>query len=90
MIVIIIKCYGPSNLTLPSNLYEHLPHPSDNFRYFSDGWHVVEVPALPGCISQGKTKKEALENIKEAIELYLEPEDDYPLVRTGQLAGVTV
>ena len=55
-----------------------------------DGWYVVEVPALPGCISQGKTKKEALENIKEAIELYLEPEDDFPLVTAGQLAEVTV
>ena len=55
-----------------------------------DGWYVIEVPALPGCISQGKTKKEALENIKEAIELYLEPEDCSPLVTTGQLAEVTV
>ena len=55
-----------------------------------DGWYVVEVPALPGCISQGKTKKEALENIKEAIELYLEPEDDSALITAGQLAEVTV
>ena len=55
-----------------------------------DGWYVVEVPALQGCISQGKTKKEAIENIKEAIELYLEPDDDFPLVRAGQLAEVIV
>ncbi len=55
-----------------------------------DGWYVVEVPTLPGCISQGKTKKEALENIKEAIELYLEPEDDLSIVSTGQVAEVTV
>ena len=41
-----------------------------------DGWHVVEVPSLPGCISQGKTTDEALENIKEAIALYLEPENN--------------
>ena len=34
-----------------------------------DGWYVVEVPAFPGCISQGKTTKEALENIKEAIDI---------------------
>jgi predicted RNase H-like HicB family nuclease len=33
-----------------------------------DGVYVVEVPALPGCISQGKTRAEALANIKEAIE----------------------
>ena len=37
-----------------------------------DGIFVAEVPALPGCISQGKTRKEALRNIEEAIELYLE------------------
>ncbi|VVB86051.1 HicB_like antitoxin of bacterial toxin-antitoxin system [uncultured archaeon] len=55
-----------------------------------DGWYVVEVPSLPGCISQGKTKKEALENILEAIELYLEPEEDIPLMDVGQVAEVTV
>jgi predicted RNase H-like HicB family nuclease len=37
-----------------------------------DGVFVAEVPALPGCISQGKTRAEATENIKEAIALYLE------------------
>lgn len=37
-----------------------------------DGYWVVEYPSLPGCISQGKTKEEALINIKEAIDLYLE------------------
>lgn len=55
-----------------------------------DGWYVVEVPSLPGCISQGKTKKEALENIKEAIELYLEPESDFLSIGMGQVAEVTV
>jgi antitoxin HicB len=37
-----------------------------------DGIYVVEVPALPGCISQGQTRTEAIENIKEAIAAYLE------------------
>lgn len=37
-----------------------------------DGYWVAECPSLPGCVSQGKTKQEALENIKEAIELYIE------------------
>jgi len=37
-----------------------------------DGVFVVEVPALPGCISQGKTRGEALANIQEAIAVYLE------------------
>lgn len=37
-----------------------------------DGMFITEVPSLPGCISQGKTRKEAISNIKEAISLYLE------------------
>lgn len=37
-----------------------------------DGYWVAEVPGLPGCISQGSTRHEALENIQEAVELYLE------------------
>jgi len=37
-----------------------------------DGVFVAEVPALPGCISQGRTRAEALRGIKEAIEVYLE------------------
>jgi predicted RNase H-like HicB family nuclease len=37
-----------------------------------DGVFVAEVPALPGCLSQGRTRTEAIENIKEAIAAYLE------------------
>ena len=37
-----------------------------------DGVYVAEVPALPGCISQGKTRSEAIDNIKEAMAGYLE------------------
>ncbi len=37
-----------------------------------DGGFVATVPALPGCVSQGDTRPEALENIREAIELYVE------------------
>jgi predicted RNase H-like HicB family nuclease len=46
-----------------------------------DGWYVATVPALPGCISQGKTEKEAQENIKEAIELHISmlAEDGIPI-----------
>jgi len=32
-----------------------------------DGWYVVECPSIPGCISQGRTIEEALDNIKDAI-----------------------
>lgn len=42
----------------------------------NDGGFTVYVPSLPGCISEGDTKEQALANIKEAIELYLEPVDD--------------
>lgn len=53
-----------------------------------DGGFVVEVPSLPGCYSQGETEAEALENIREAIELHIEsmvahgeevPEDVEPI-----------
>ncbi|MBI4338095.1 MAG: type II toxin-antitoxin system HicB family antitoxin [Chloroflexi bacterium] len=36
------------------------------------GGYTVTVPLLPGCISEGDTRQEALDNIKEAIELYIE------------------
>lgn len=38
----------------------------------SDGGFVVSVPALPGCVSQGDTRDEALANIREAIDVYIE------------------
>ena len=57
-----------------------------------DGYYVVTVPSLPGCISQGKTKEEALENIKEAIELYLEvlQEKELKKVKKAEIAEVIV
>ena len=39
-----------------------------------DKWIVAECPALPGCVSQGRTEAEAINNIREAIELWLETE----------------
>ena len=43
-----------------------------------EGGYTVFAPSLPGCISEGETRDEALANIRQAIELYLEPtEDDY-------------
>lgn len=41
------------------------------FEQAEDGWIVAECPALPGCVSQGKNEKEALQNIKEAITAWL-------------------
>ena len=49
--------------------------------YGMDGFWVAECPSLPGCISQGETKEIVLQNIKEAIELYIEVlnEDGLPI-----------
>jgi len=41
-----------------------------------EGGYTVYVPSLPGCVSQGETKEEAIENIKEAVELYLEADEN--------------
>lgn len=46
-----------------------------------DGWIVAECPALPGCVSQGKDEKEAIENIKEAITAWLWAEDQKSISR---------
>ena len=48
-----------------------------------DGGYSVYVPALPGCASQGETEQEAMANIKEAIDLYLESlkEEHLPVPR---------
>ncbi len=54
-----------------------------------DGYFVAEVPSLPGCISQGETRDQVIENIKEAIALHIEvliergqpiPEDNVEVV----------
>jgi predicted RNase H-like HicB family nuclease len=41
-----------------------------------EGGYTAIVPSLPGCITEGNSREEALSNVKEAIELYLEPVDD--------------
>ncbi|HUF09027.1 MAG TPA: type II toxin-antitoxin system HicB family antitoxin [Rhodothermales bacterium] len=41
-----------------------------------EGGYTVYVPALPGCISEGDSRDDALANIREAIELYLEVDGD--------------
>jgi len=52
-----------------------------------DGYYVAECLSLPGCISQGKTREEAIANIREAIQLYIEAleGDGLPVCRAGDL-----
>lgn len=54
-----------------------------------DGYFVVECPSLPGCISQGVTKEEAVTNIKEAIRGYVAAleEDLCPFLKTALTQG---
>jgi len=55
-----------------------------------DGIWVAECPAIPGCVSQGKTKPEALKNIKEAIALCLEVRAERGLPLTVETRQVEV
>jgi predicted RNase H-like HicB family nuclease len=54
------------------------------------GYYVAEVPALPGCFSQGKTYDDALANIKEAIEGWLEVMESKTVSKPSHLLEVTV
>jgi predicted RNase H-like HicB family nuclease len=67
-----MKIYGCKNMKLRVIL-----EPSD------EGGYTVYVPSLPGCISEGENVDEALANIKEAIELYLEPIENEFSLREG-------
>lgn len=60
------------------------------FEKAEEGGYIVHVPSLPGCISQGETKEEALRNIREAIELYLEPAEDLLLKKGMEIVEVAV
>jgi len=56
-----------------------------------EGGYTVWVPSLPGCISEGSSKEEALRNIHEAIELYLEPvEDDVSLSPNAEYMEIAI
>ena len=48
-----------------------------------EGGYTAYVPSLPGCISEGDTKDEALSSVREAIELYLEPIEDDEIFSDG-------
>ena len=56
-----------------------------------DGYFVARVPSLKGCWSQGKAREEALNNIREAIDLYLEPEpSDYVPTQGRELIELAI
>lgn len=54
------------------------------------GYYVAEVPALPGCLSQGKTQEEALVNVKEAIEGWFEVMEAKSQLDSGRTVEVVV
>lgn len=56
-----------------------------------EGGYTAHVPALPGCISEGNTRDEALANVKEAIQLYIEPvEDDIEFAPNVEVIEIAV
>jgi predicted RNase H-like HicB family nuclease len=56
-----------------------------------EGGYTAFVPSLPGCVSEGDTKKQALANIKEAVELYLEPvEDDLDFAKGAETVELAI
>ena len=55
-----------------------------------DGGFTAYVPSLPGCISEGDTKEEAINNIKEAVELYLEADTNELVEFEGEKIVVTI
>jgi len=56
-----------------------------------DGFWVAECPSLPGCISQGHTREEAIQNIREAIDLYIEAlEEDHLTVPVESFDAILV
>lgn len=55
-----------------------------------DGGFTVRIPSLPGCISEGDSREEALANIREALQLYLEPVEDDMTIAEGEVVEIGV
>ena len=55
-----------------------------------EGGYTVHVPALPGCISEGESRDEAIENIREAIELYLDAPADESVPADALIEEISV
>ena len=55
------------------------------FEPSDEGGYTISVPALPGCISEGNSREEALSNIQEAITVYLETVEDDETISDGSI-----
>jgi predicted RNase H-like HicB family nuclease len=55
-----------------------------------DGGFIVYVPALAGCVSQGETREEAIENIRKAVEHYLQTDVDQPISNNAQFEEIVL
>ena len=60
------------------------------FEPSDEGGFTVYVPSMPGCISEGESFEEAMANIKEAIELYLEEEEPLSLSEKAQIVELVL
>lgn len=54
------------------------------------GGFVAHCPSLKSCWSQGRTREEALQNIREAIELYLEPDEELPSDEAHEVIAIAI
>ncbi len=64
--------------------FKTIIHPAE------EGGYWAEVPALPGCFSQGETKDEVLQNIREAIEAYLAVPEPFEIESLASVHEVTI
>lgn len=55
-----------------------------------EGGYTVYVPALPGCISEGETRDEAIANIREALQLYLETDEELTVSGNAELEEIVL
>ena len=55
-----------------------------------EGWVVAECPALPGCVSQGRTREEALENIQAAIELSIKSRRELGMPVPSEVVEISI
>ncbi len=75
---------------IAKNLEAHMEYPIVIEPDLEAGGYVVSCPTLKGCVSQGETEEEALENIKDAIRTYLESIEDLKRLKKLRTVEVSV